>query len=321
MGKKHSLQIAIAFLIFFVLAGILPVNRPVHAQAFNAYDLIAAVNDLRSQYGLAPYQVDGSLMDYAQMHAAYMASIGSVTHIRGDGSRPRDLGLLENIAMGNNYSPSDVIFTLWTDEAHWNNLVGVSGGYIGAGVAQQGNFIYYAMDVRKDTSIAGAVPVAQQQSTPNATQPAASALGDVLTSTPNPDGSVVHSVKFGDSLWSIAVAYNMKINDILTMNGLPTQSGIQVGQNLIMRMANTETPTPTITPTNRPVTRTPTLTSTPRAPTATRTPAPTLTPTQKPLLPQIELAPRTKQWLGLSMTIICAAGLIFVIITAFLKKQ
>ena len=321
MDKKYIFRLFNVLVILLLLVLLVPA-QPGQAQSYSAYDLIAAVNDLRAQNGLTAYTVDSGLMAYAQTHADYMASTGLITHVRADGSRPRDLGLQENIAMGSNYSPSDVIYTMWTDAAHWNNLVGVPGGTIGGGVAQQGSFIYYSMVIRPDNSVPP--PTANPNAppvNPNATAGAPQDFSAVTTSTPMPDGSVVHPVQFGQSLWAIAIAYNLKIDAILEMNGLPANSVIQSGQLLIMQLPYTVTPTPTITSTNPPVTRTPTMTATPKTPTPTRTITPTLTPTPKPFLPEISMAPKTKQILGLSMVVVCAAGLLFVTVAAFLKKK
>ena len=322
------LKIKMPFLVRILVVvgliyGLLP-YRVARAQSYNAYDLIAAVNALRAEHGLAPYQVDGGLMSYAQTHADYMASLGSITHTRADGSRPSDLGILENVAYGTGYSPTDVIYSLWTDALHWNVLVGVAGGTIGAGVAQSGDFIFYSMDVRRDSSavMPQSTPAAvgsPQQATPVVGQTQLS--GAILTSTPMSDGTIAHVVQYGDSLWAIAVAYNMTIAQVLAGNDLPDNYTLRVGDVLIIRMPYTVTPTATITPTNPPVTRTPTLTATPRTPNPTRTPTPTLTATPKPVLPEIELAPRTKSWLGLALVIVCSAGLIFVAAYSFIRRK
>src|SRR5574341_2423242 len=56
--------------------------------AYNAYDLIDAVNALRASKGLAAYQVNSILMQTAQAQAEYMSSTGNITHYGPDGSRP-----------------------------------------------------------------------------------------------------------------------------------------------------------------------------------------------------------------------------------------
>jgi LysM repeat protein len=91
----------------------------------------------------------------------------------------------------------------------------------------------------------------------------------IMTSTPNPDGSIVHTVQAGESLNSIAEAYQVSVAEIKALNGL-TGDDIFPGDTLTIRVA------PTPDPTN-----TPTITATPtREPTSTKRPTrtPTLTP-------------------------------------------
>jgi LysM repeat protein len=100
---------------------------------------------------------------------------------------------------------------------------------------------------------------------------AASPQQGILTSTPNPDGSIVHTVQAGESLNSIAEAYGVSVADIKALNGL-TGDDIFPGDTLIIQVAPTpgptDTPTTTATPTREPTstkrpTRTPTSTPQP----------------------------------------------------------
>jgi LysM repeat protein len=87
------------------------------------------------------------------------------------------------------------------------------------------------------------------------------------TSTPNPDGSIVHIVQSGETLWSIAVLYKVGLNQIYTLNGLTESSIIRPGQKLVIQKAD-RTVTPTI---NATATFTPTLTIAPTRAKATPT--------------------------------------------------
>jgi spore germination protein YaaH len=63
-------------------------------------------------------------------------------------------------------------------------------------------------------------------------------------STPREDGAVYHDVQYGQSLWSIAIAYGTKIDEIKRLNNL-TSNEIYLGQKLLIKNAGTATPTVT----------------------------------------------------------------------------
>lgn len=150
-NQKVSLRngfLILAFLTGFLILN-LPASQPVSAQSVSPYDLIAAVNALRTANGLPAYEVDSYLMSFAQTHSEYMASIQSITHTRSDGSSPRDYGIVENIAGGTNLSLDYVIYTMWSDADHWHTMVGIPSGYIGAGIAEADGWTYFTIDVRR----------------------------------------------------------------------------------------------------------------------------------------------------------------------------
>lgn len=128
----------------------------------------------------------------------------------------------------------------------------------------------------------------------------------ILTSTPQPDGSVVHEVAPGQALWSIAQAYGLSIDAINQLNNLATDAVLYAGDKLIVAPSFTPTSSPTVTNTLPPPTRTP-------MPTRTLRP-PTLTPTPKPLVPPLEGDMRRS--LGIGLIAVCALGIMKVIIHA-----
>ena len=141
----------------------------------------------------------------------------------------------------------------------------------------------------------------------------------VITATPYPDGSVVHIVEAGQTLWSIAVAYGVHINEIQQMNALVGSTTIYNGMKLIIKIA----PTVTITPTPTATSVRPTRTATSRVPTKTATPyytpTATATPTPEPLisgLPKLD-----RRTLGMGIIALCALGLGAVLVINFRKKS
>ncbi|MEW6505381.1 MAG: LysM domain-containing protein [Chloroflexota bacterium] len=142
----------------------------------------------------------------------------------------------------------------------------------------------------------------------------------VITATPNPDGSVIHKVESGQSLWSIAIAYGVTIAQILEWNGLAQDAVLLAGETLVVRPSSTPTisPTPSLTPV--PPTRTPSPTPTPFTPTLTYTATAVPTETPAPLIDWQPPAWLNENTLGMGLIIISAAGLVFVLLSAFRKK-
>jgi LysM repeat protein len=124
-------------------------------------------------------------------------------------------------------------------------------------------------------------------------------LGEGQTPPPAPTAPVTHTVKEGETLWTVAALYGITLDDLLALNGLERGAILHPGDELRIRAPDpTAAPTepPTVTATAAPLRSTatlaPTATATARATftpvpsaTATATPAPptgTPTPTSSP---------------------------------------
>jgi LysM repeat protein len=275
-------------LITILLIG-LPVKEGI-AQAGDPWALISEVNALRASYGLQPYKINNALMSSAQTHSNYMLDIGSVTHSGPGGSRPHDRAVAagygggalvyisENIAMGINLSPQQAVYNMWQDALHLETMISSRYTDIGAGVAVSGDRVYYTIDVGY---VAGSPGNSSSPPSSNTTQPPTGSTGPtpvyiepVVVSTPNPDGSIIHIVGSGQSLWNIAAVYEIPLSDLLALNGLSENTFIHPGDKLIIKPATTATTTletteavtltltvtPTGSPTPSPTTKPPTLT-------------------------------------------------------------
>jgi LysM repeat protein len=69
----------------------------------------------------------------------------------------------------------------------------------------------------------------------------------VVLSTPDSDGKIVHIVQAYQTLSSIASAYGVSVDQIVALNGISTDSYLQIGQNLVIQESQV-TPTPTQRP-------------------------------------------------------------------------
>lgn len=283
--------LAILAMIFF--ASLIHNSHPTRASAFhsatnpapNPYDLVAEVNALRAANGLAAYNTHPILMSIAQAHSEYQASLGTWTHIGTDGSRPFERALAagypvagdlslggwfsENVAAGN-FSVADVI-SLWMGDApHRNTMLSATLRDVGAGIAVSGNTIYYTLDASLASSDQ---PTTWLTASPaRMLAPPKTPTSTLAPATPREDGAVIHLVRAGDTLWSIAQTYGVSEDDIKRLNNLTSNT---IFPDDRLTIVPPFTPTPTLpTPTN---TRRPTATPWPTS-TSTLTLTPTVTP-------------------------------------------
>lgn len=301
--------------IFFFSFNSFQVARPIKAQANSANDLINLVNSLRGNNNLTAYEVDAGLMSSAQKQAEYMAEINQITHAREDGSSPSSLGFIENIAGGINLTAQVVVSSMWTDALHWNTLVGIPSGKVGAGVANKDGMVYYVLQVKRIETGLQAQPTINYQITPDP-----NLVSAVITATPQLDGSILHEVMDGQSLWAIAIAYNITVADIIQWNSLLPTPVIFVGERLVVQIAPTPTVSPTITNTSIPSTRTITPSQTPITPKPTMTITPTPTPSPQPPFSIYNMEKQQRQTIGWGIGIICLLGLIMVVFRGFIRK-
>lgn len=282
--KSKILARALLLLALFLTLLAVPIST-VRAADPSPQDLIAAVNALRASKGLTAYGLDAALSAYAQAQADYMASTGTLTHTRPDGSVPWGSGLKENIAYGQSMTPDIAVNQIWTDALHYDPMV-LPAGVVGAGVASKDGDIYFSLVVRP-----AGVAAATQPPQNSPTQSSAGQVAQVLptdrptataTVAVGADGSITHVVVNGDTLTSIALKYNTTVDALKRLNNIGADNMIFLGTTLIIRAANTATPTPepSATPSPEMPTQTPTPTEAdPATPTPTATLAPTATPT------------------------------------------
>ena len=253
---------------------------------YNAYDVINGVNDVRASYGLPPLEINSNLMAAAQAHSTYQASIGSITHTGEGGSTPSGRAAASGYGNGASISVTENIFggagataviavSWWaSDPPHLQTLIGPYK-HVGAGIAIKNGVTYYTLDVGYISGDPGTgagspsgIDTGSGTTTPstggNGTAPFALA-------TPRADGSIVHIVGFGQTLWTISALYGITVDALMALNNLTETSIIYPGDELIIQLP---TNGPTFTPSG------PTFTPAPTTPTVT--PTPTLRPTRTP---------------------------------------
>lgn len=196
-----------------------------------------------------------------------MAATGNVTHARPGGITytqqllslgfplAGDLSLggfrAENILYSNGYLDWSGIPPGWQDAAHMNTMLSQNFTHIGAGISQGAdNAFYYALDTAAATGSgqmqdAASVILTSVPGGSDAVADASQYMVPVSVGTARPDGDVIHQVQYGQSLWSIAIAYGTTIKNIQALNKLDDDLIVYQGQNLLVLKGATQ-PAPTV---------------------------------------------------------------------------
>lgn len=220
-------------------------------------EVINAVNALRLSYGIPPLAVHSALTQIAQLQADGIAS-GSDGHWRPAGMSlgqwmmslgyplSGDLSLdgyrSENwVAAG---TAQDAINAWLSDDLHTNTMLSTERSDIGAGVSTDGEQIYVVIETALQTRGGQMQSNAYPTLTALAAAPANSStsyLDDgssqymlpIALNTAMPSGDVFHEVKYGQTLWSIAINYHTTIKQIQQLNNLQSNV-INEGQKLLV---------------------------------------------------------------------------------------
>jgi len=303
----------------------------------SANDLIDAVNALRTSNGLSPYKINSALMSSAQGHSNYQASIGEVTHTGPGSSRPYDRAVTagyggggtfiisENIAGGTNLSAEAAVSMWQGDDPHLGTMLGPNYRDVGAGVAVSNNFVYFTLDAAYVAGAASNPPTPTLQGTPpgfNVPPTAITPVVPVKTATRGPDGSIIHIVEYGQTLYAIADAYKVSLDQLKALNKLSSTT-IFVGDKLVIQAGFTPTSTGQATATIPAQTLTLRPSRTPKPGTAT--PLPTVFETAT-LFPSPTPAPGVlsgfvKDPLLLLIIIVAAAGFFMMVAGSLLKRN
>lgn len=325
LRKRFFLLLSLVLIGFILFSPVLETQ----AQAGTAYQMIAAINQLRANHGMAPLEQHPILMAVTQNHSEYQASIGQGTHYGPGGTTPKDraraagfgggatIFLSENWAAGYDLSINRAIYEFWDDPAHMGTMLGTQYKYIGAGVAFDGNYVYYTVNTG---AWVGDPP--PPNPTYDVTSVPTTTAVPVIASTPNPDGSIIHIVQTGQTLWTIAVVYDVPLEKIRALNGFTENTILYLGDEVIIQPAQTTSTAPTSPPA--------TISQTPSpSPTKTPLPAPTdfpqislKTPTLSPstLSSQFSFATSEDSTITV-LAVLISAGAVLVMLFRILTKR
>ncbi|MBE0670385.1 MAG: LysM peptidoglycan-binding domain-containing protein [Anaerolineales bacterium] len=263
----RGLMLFMLFLLAFSLPTAKEVSADPQIQITAAGQLIDAVNSLRLSYGLPALTSHPILMQSAQSQADYMAATGQVTHSRPGGTTytqqlltlgfplAGDLSLggfrAENILSSGSPLVWNGVPPAWQDADHMNTMLSQNFTHIGAGVSQGAGGFFYAVDTAAATG-SGQMQESASSILGNSSNGSNEAAGvsqymvPVVKATARPDGDVIHSVQYGQTLWSIAIEYGTTIKNIQALNNLGEDLVVYQGQALLIQKAATQ-PAPVAT--------------------------------------------------------------------------
>lgn len=275
------LGITIFQLLFLVTSG--GFTYQMEGPDFSAYDMINAVNNIRSSQGLAPVQINSTLMAVAQDQSEYQAFMQKSSHSGRSGGIVNDrvaasgYGAGETFVAGENVANLDlgisnmlsiIMNEIWADPVHRGAMVNPKYHDIGVGIASDGKSVYVTLN------LAGIV----EKSTPPPSQSSMSLTADpqtdagipaiqpLVTCTPLSDGSIYHIVGYGQTLGTIARIYEVEVDELVRLNHIEPDM-IYAGQKLWIKK----------------ITMTTTVQATVESVSPTGTPIPTLEPSQTSL--------------------------------------
>jgi LysM repeat protein len=238
-------------------------------------DVIDAVNNLRLQNGLNVLMVSDILMDVAASQANALAvSQGAIGHERPCGMTLGQELLVKGFPLWGDLSmdgyrsenwgtamTAQEAISMWLgDDLHANTMLSEYRSDIGAAVAVSDQ-IYIVIVTALSTpsrkhqgtayDILTGIPMTQAACMGWSTQSAgyvdlSQYSVPVTLSTARPDGDVIHEVKYGQTLWSIAIEYGTTIEQIKRLNNLNDDTVIQ-GWKLLVKKRATQPAPATIT--------------------------------------------------------------------------
>jgi uncharacterized protein YkwD len=237
-------------------------------------EIIEAINNLRILNGLNALSVHPVLMEVAAQQASALAATGgAVGHQRPCGMTLGQDLLLRGFALWGDLSQdgyrsenwvtaasAEEAITAWLgDDLHANTMLSPHRSHMGAAVAVSEQ-IYIVLETALQTNsgqmqhtaydILTGIPATRAACIGLSTQHAE--YGNlsqysipVAMSTARPDGDVIHEVKYGQTLWSIAIQYSTTIGQIKRFNNL-TSDIIAPGWTLLIQKGATQPAPPTM---------------------------------------------------------------------------
>lgn len=237
--------------LFLLLCTISPTT---YAQGDPATELFNQVNNFRASQGLPPFQWNGILASAAQNQASWMAATGIFSHTQTNGSTPYTRAVAygypangaaaETIVGGMNQSPRQGVLWWANSPVHYGLMTSSYYSEAGTAYAGSGDQNYYVMVLGKPPA-PGEIAIINRPTQDNI-QPLI--ITPVELAQPGEDGSIVHVIQTGQTLWTLAAYYDADLAYLRLINGLSEDPVLPIGKKVIIRLAEGQAPPPTPTP-------------------------------------------------------------------------
>lgn len=303
-------------------------------------DIINAVNDFRIEHGLSVLAVHQALMDIAAQTAnALAATEGAAGHYRPCNLTLGQMLLMRGFALWGDLSQDGYRSENWVaagtieqaisfwqgDVPHLETMVSPNRSHIGAALAV-GDQVYMVIITAWQTPSGKMQWGADVHLTQAAILQAActggsgpnAGTGDlsqysvpVVLSTARPDGDVIHEVKYGQTLWSLAIDYGTTIEQIKRLNNLSSDTVVPGWKLLIVKGATQPVP----------VTATPLAFEPVKQDLSTPTAWLTSTPTPTPTAPPADIGKFVRQNSLVVVALVISLSVLIAGIAGFGKKK
>jgi len=282
-----SIVRVLPLMVVFLVLSLFPTdgvyaNPVVEDHIPTAAEVIEAVNELRLNQGLYALSVHPVLMQVAQIEADGIAG-GSNGHWRPDGltlgqwlislGYPLSGDLTQDGYRSENWiiaNTAKSAINAWKGSAdHNNTMLSPDRSDIGVGIAVSDDVYIVLITALRTASgkmQSNAYLILTQASSSTGESKGfmpSQYINPVVLSTARPEGDVFHKIQYGQSLWSIAIAYHTTIDQLRAWNNLGEAITVYEGQVLLVQRSATQPPPATNTAIAIP-TMLPPLTKTPQ---------------------------------------------------------
>ncbi|MGD8458423.1 MAG: CAP domain-containing protein [Anaerolineales bacterium] len=252
MKRTRKIIFILLSLILFVGVKTASASTNIHSPLTNSTQLIAAINNYRKDSGVHPLSENSKLMSLAQTQCDYQASIGTYSHTGSDGSTPTERAYAAGYGGGNKIFLSEIVYMgyqatiddamAWWKESSLHNRVMLDSQYleIGAGISTDGDWTYFTAEIAWVTSVSAPADAGKSsptEDTDDALDDSASIIIPIVKATPDEDGSIIHILQEGQTLWAIAAVYEVDLDSLLSQNNLTRNSIVFPGDQIIVQPA------------------------------------------------------------------------------------